>query len=173
MATLTLSRSDLFPPGTTVSIRAAGSKRDGQAPCGAEVASGTVDAAGALSVTSGSVLSLTSYVCYALVGAEHRYAMARSTLDLFDVGGAVGTGDTANAANTLLNVSASAGAFRIGQRITGPKIPPGTYLVSGSGASWVMSANATGNGSGVALKADSGLTWRATVKRRRAAIGTV
>lgn len=171
MATLTCSRSDVFPPTATVTVHPLGAKRDGQAPCGAAVASGTVDAAGALSITDSDIVSGTTFELYSLVGTEHRYLRARSTLDIFDTGSAVGTGDT-NSTTALANVSASAGAFAIGQRITGPGIPAGTFLVSGSGASWVMSAAATATASSVALKADGAMVWKARLRRRRAALGT-
>jgi hypothetical protein len=154
-----------------VSVRPFGSKRDGQAPCGAELASGTVDSGGALSITDSDIVSGTRFELYALVGSEHRYAAARSTLDIFDAGSAVGTGDT-NSTTALSNVAATSGAFQIGQRITGPGIPSGTRLVSGSGASWVMSAAATATATGVALKADSAYVWQARLRRRRALIGT-
>lgn len=81
MATLTCSRSDLFPPGTAVTVHPALSKRDGQAPTAASIASGTVDSAGALSITDSDIVGYTGFVLYALVGSEHRYAFARSTLD--------------------------------------------------------------------------------------------
>jgi hypothetical protein len=83
MATVTLNRSDLFPVGTLVGIYPGNSRpqaKDGP-PTSAVIASGTVDAAGALSVTNAGILSYTTYQAYANVGGEHRYARLRSTLD--------------------------------------------------------------------------------------------
>jgi hypothetical protein len=83
MATVTLNRSDLFPVGTSVGIYPGNSRpqaKDGP-PTSAVIASGTVDAAGALSVTNAGILSYQTYQAYALVNGEHRFARLRSTLD--------------------------------------------------------------------------------------------
>lgn len=195
MATVTLRRSDIFPVGTSVGIYPAASQRRGQNPPGpptaAAIASATVDAAGLLTVTNAGILSYTQYVAYALVSGEHRYANLRSTLDIYDTGRATGTGDTTNTSAALANVSAATGAFAIGQRVSGPGIPPGTFLIAGSGASWTMSDKATasatvsieGHGASPAIAGGPGgigaqlqpvgvTRWRAQVMQRRAAIGT-
>lgn len=96
MASISLNRSDLFPVGTTVSIVAGSPPPDGGPPAGTVVTTGVVDAAGLLTVSHAGILSLSSYVAYAQVGSEHRYAKVRSTLDVFDTGGGTGTGDTAS-----------------------------------------------------------------------------
>lgn len=188
MATITVARSDLWPVGTSVGIYAAGAQNDNRAPNGAAIASASVDSAGLLTVTSGSLLSLTSYVAAASVGGVWRYARCRSTLDTFDRGTAVGT-VTTNGTTALSSVSASSGAFAVGQRISGAGIPAGTRLVSGSGSSWVMSAAATASASGVAVSAEgaragvavlgstvvpqtAGTTWAARVAQRRVTAGT-
>jgi hypothetical protein len=188
MATVTVARSDLWPIGTTVSIYPAGARNAG-APAAAAIASAAVDAAGLLTVTSGSILSLTPYVAAAQVGGEWRYAIVRSTADVYDRGVAVGTGDLTSGLTTLTNVSASSGAFAVGQRINGTGIPSGTRLISGSGASWVLSTKATASGTGVALVADGarvpaanlGATavpsrystpWGAQLMQRRSIAGT-
>lgn len=173
MPTVTLSRSDLFPIGTTVGIYpAAAQGADGSAPRAAAIATGVVDAAGALSVTDAGILSYTAYIAAASVGGSWNYARLRSTLDVTDTGKGIGTGDTAIGSAALANVSASSGSFQIGQRISGPAIPPGTFLISGSGASWVMSDKATANGTGVALEGHGAARWRARVMRRRSLAGT-
>jgi hypothetical protein len=80
---VTLSRSDLFPVGQSVGIypgTARPQNVDGP-PTAAVIASGTVDAAGNLSVTNAGILSYTTYLAYASVGGEHRFARLRSTLD--------------------------------------------------------------------------------------------
>jgi hypothetical protein len=140
-------------------------------PSGAEIASGTVDAAGALSVTDAAILSGTAYALYASVGGEHRYAIARSTLDIFDGGTFTATGDTDGTA-TLLNVSASAGTVQAGMRITGPGIRPGTRILSVSGGTVVMDSTATATATGVTLRGDGAYAWRAKLRRRKIAIGT-
>jgi hypothetical protein len=79
MATVTLNRSDLFPVGTSVGIYPGNSRpqaKDGP-PTSAVIASGTVDAAGALSVTNAGILSYQTYQAYALVNGEHRFARLR------------------------------------------------------------------------------------------------
>lgn len=174
MATVSVARSDLFPPTTTVGIYPPGSDRryyDGP-PTAAVIASAAVDAAGLLTVTDAGIVAGKTYVAYASVGGQHRSVTVRSTLDKFDTGRATGTGDTTNGSASLANVSATTGAFVIGQRITGPGIPPGTYLVAGSGASWTMSGKATATASTVALEGHGTYRWRAKVMQRRAAIGT-
>jgi hypothetical protein len=197
MPTVSISRSDLYPVGTTVGIYPAGAQRVGQTPSGpptaAVIATGVVDAAGNLSVTNAGILSYTQYVAYALVNGEHRYARLRSTLDTYDYGVATFTADTSSGANTLLSVSVSVGAVAIGQRVEGVGIPPGTYIVSGSGASWVMSDKATATATGVTLRAygaspsvtgggqgvgatpqppTQSTRWAARVRQRRATAGT-
>ena len=73
------------------------------------------------------------------------------------IGGVAGTpptatGVTATTANGSPNLTAVAGGTLLpGQPISGTNIPAGTYIVSVSGATAVMSANATGAGTGVAL----------------------
>jgi hypothetical protein len=189
MASVTLNRPDLYPAGTTVGVYPAGAKQSGQAPGAAVIATGVTDSAGALSVTNAGILSGTQYVCWASVGGENRYAFVRSTLDTFDTGRATGTGNTTSGSAALASVTATTGAFAIGQRIVGPGIPPGTFLIAGSGASWTMSDKATATASGVALEGHGarvpaavlGATavpsrqatgWRAQLLQRRSITGT-
>lgn len=172
MATVTLRRSDLFPVGTQVGIYPGGSDQPGAQPRAAELAHATVDSDGLLTVTDAAVGSGRALIAAASVGGEWRYARCRSTLDLQDIGSAVGTGDTVSGSTALANVSATSGTFQNGQRITGPGIPGGTTLVTGSGAAWVMSAKATATANTVALKADSAYVWQARLRRRRVALGT-
>lgn len=163
MATLTAARSDVFPPGTSVAVIPVGGVHHGGPPKAATIVSGTVDAAGLLSVTDANILSLTAYGLYAQVGGEYRYLRARSTLDVYDRGTATGTVNTTNGSANLSSVSASVGAFTVGQFITGPGIPAGTRLKSGSGAAWVMDANATVTASSVAVAAYGGQAPAANV----------
>lgn len=187
MATVSLTRPDLFPNGTVVGIYPAAAKNPGQPPTAAAIASGTV-ASDNLSVTNAGILSYTSYVAAAQVGGVWVYANLRSTLDITDTGTATGTGNTTSGSASLSSVSASSGAFAIGQRVTGPGIPAGAHLIGGSGASWTMSDKATATASGVALVAYGASApvattgaatrpantskWRAQVAQRRAALGT-
>lgn len=192
MATVTIARSDLWPVGTTVGIYAADAQSpEGGAPNGAAIASAAVDAAGLLTVTNGSLLSLTRYVAAASVGGTWRYARCRSTLDVTDLGRATGTA-TLNGTTALTSVVATTGAWAIGQRIVNAPgsvgIPPGTFLVAGSGGSWTMSAAATASGAGVGIEGHGatvpvavlGATavtspisrWRARVMQRRSIAGT-
>lgn len=75
MATVTVRRSDLWPPGTVVSVypRGAGARRLG-GPSGASVASATVAADGSVALP---LPDSAPYVAYALVGGEHRYVWVR------------------------------------------------------------------------------------------------
>lgn len=193
MPTVTLTgRSDLFPVGTTVGIYAGNSQRPAPGPpTSPAIATGVVDAAGNLSVTNAGILQGVRYSAYANVGGIDVSTQVRSTLDVSDTGKGIGTA-TLNSTTALTLVSATVGAFAIGQRITGPGIPAGTYLIAGSGANWTMSAAATASGAGVAIQAegaspavvppDKGVgalavpvpvtTWRAKVAQRRAIIGT-
>lgn len=189
VATATIARSDLWPVGTSVSIFPAASKVPGQPPGSPAIASASVDAAGLLTITNAGVLAGTRYVCYAAINGDHRYAFVMSTADTFDRGVAVGTGDTGIGSPNLANVSASSGAFAVGQRINGPGIPSGTRLISGSGNAWVMSGAATASASTVALAADGArapaanlgstlvpsrlsTTWAAQLRQRRSIAGT-
>jgi hypothetical protein len=194
MPSVIVSRSDLFPVGTTVGIYPGTSRPpDGDGPPGsAVIASAAVAAGGSLTVTNAGILQGVDYVAYAKIGNEHRYVKVRSSLDISGLAGTVGTGDTTSGSAALANVSASSGAFAIGQRIEGPGIPAGTFLIAGSGASWTMSAKATASASGVALgghgaypaavpaNLGSGALarpvaqtkWQAKVMQRRSILGT-
>lgn len=191
MPTVTLARSDLFPVATVVGIYPAGAQNDA-GPGAAVIATGTVDAAGNLSVTSASILALTTYVAGALVGGAWRWARLRSTLDVAELGRATGTGTLTSGSTALTSVAVATGAFAIGQRIVNAPgsvgIPPGTFLIAGSGASWTMSAAATASAAGVAIEGHGatvpvaviGATpvtspisrWRARVMQRRSLAGT-
>lgn len=173
MPTVRSLRSDVFPPGTTVSVRPYGSKVDGQAPGGAELATGMVDSAGVLEITDSDIVSGTRFVLYAAVGGEHRYLNVRSTLDIHDAGTFTATGDTISGSTTVSNVSASVGSVQAGMRITGTGISAGTRVHSVSGATVTLTAAATATATGVTLRGDSAYVWRAKVRRRRAALGTV
>jgi hypothetical protein len=193
MATVTIARSDLFPVGTTVGIYPAGAfppaNQTPSAPGAAAIASAAVAANGTLTVTDAGILSYTRYVAAANVGGTWVYARCRSTLDAFDYGRALGTGDTASGSTALANVVATSGAFAVGQRISGPGIPGGTFLRAGSGAAWTMTAAATATGTTVALEgngaqvpaANLGATvipsrirtgWQAQLAQRRSIAGT-
>jgi hypothetical protein len=193
MATVTIARSDLFPVGTTVGIYPAGAfppaNQVPSAPGAAAIASAAVAANGTLTVTDAGILSYTRYVAAANVGGTWVYARCRSTLDAFDYGRALGTGDTVSGSPALTNVVATSGAFAVGQRISGPGIPGGTFLRAGSGAAWTMTAAATATGTTVALEgngaqvpaANLGATvipsrirtgWQAQLAQRRSIAGT-
>jgi hypothetical protein len=173
--------------GTTVGVYPADSQTP-NAPGAAAIATGVVAADGSLSITNAGILSGTTYLCAAQVGGVWQAARARSTLDTFDAGTATGTATTVSGSPNLSSVSASTGAFAVGQIITGPGIPPQTRLFSGSGASWVMTAAATASAT-VAVVAYGarvpvavlGLTvnpqtpstgWAARLRQRRATAGT-
>jgi hypothetical protein len=189
VATITAARSDIFPVGTSVGAYPGNARQPGQAASAAAIASATVAADGTLTITDAGILSLTPYVLYASVGGEHRYLRARSTLDVFDRGTAVGTADTTNGSASLANVTASSGAFAVGQRINGAGIPSGTRLISGSGNAWVMSATATATASTVPVVTDGGRApaanlgataipsrvstpWQVQLRQRRSVAGT-
>jgi hypothetical protein len=189
MATVTVNRPDIFGASTSVGIYPGDSFTPGQAPRAPAIASASTDAAGALSVTSGSLLSLTSYWAAAQIGGVWVGTRARSTLDTFDRGTAVGTADTTNGSPNLANVTASSGAFAVGQRINGAGIPSGTRLISGSGNAWVMSATATATASTVPVVTDGGRApaanlgataipsrastpWQVQLRQRRSIAGT-
>lgn len=189
VATVTLARSDVFPVGTTVGIYPGNSINPGQAPGSAVIASAAVDAAGLLTVTNAGILSLTPYIASASVNGVWQSLRVRSTLDVFDYGRATGTATTTNASASLTLVSPTTGAFAIGQRVVGAGIPAGTFLISGSGASWTMSDKATASAAGVAIEGHGaqvgaavlGATvvpsriatkWRAQLMQRRATAGT-
>lgn len=187
MPTVTLAPHKHYPVGTTVGIYPPGSANPGAPPTAPAIASAATDAAGLLTVTNAGILQGVTYVAYAAVNGEHRYISVRSTLDVTDRGTAVGT-LTTNGTTALASVSVSSGALAVGQRIVGAGIPPGAYLVSGSGANWVMSAPATASASGVAFTADGATpavanlgataipkntsTWQAQVRQRRQIMGT-
>lgn len=80
------------------------------------------------------------------------------------------TGVTASTTNGSPNLTAVAGGtLSPGQPISGTGIPAGTYIVSTSGATAVMSANATATGTGVALTQTTAIETRWYVKSVAAA----
>jgi hypothetical protein len=189
VATITAARSDVFPVGTSVGAYVAAAKNPGQAPGAPAIASASVAADGSLTITNAGIASLTPYVLAAQVNGTWQYIHARSTLDTFDRGTAVGTADTTNGSASLANVTASSGAFAVGQRINGAGIPSGTRLISGSGAAWVMSATATATASTVPVVTDGGRApaanlgataipsrastpWQVQLRQRRSIAGT-
>lgn len=180
MAGFVLKRSDIFPIGTSVgaypaSARLAGD-RDAAPAAAAAVESQTVDAAG--TATFVALAADTDYLFYALVGGQHRMTRGRTktvtgpTSVQGAQGRAVGVATTTSGSAALTAVSATTGAFQVGQYVSGVGIPAGTYLIAGSGASWTMSAAATASGVGVAMEGHRAYSWRATVMRRRVAAGT-
>lgn len=175
MATVTLRRSDLFPVGTTVGIYPRGSGApagyDGP-PRAAAIASAIVDAAGLLTVTDVGILAGTDYNAYAKIGTEHRYARVRSTVDTFDRGTVVGTGDITNGSFTILNAAASSGSFQIGQVLSGAGIKAGTTINNIVGATLAIDQAATATALGSALTGEGGKRWVSRVKARKALIGT-
>lgn len=170
IATLTCARSDLFTVGSTVTVHPDGLLRTDGPPGGAPIASGTVGADGALSITDSDIVSGTTFILYA--AATGKMCKARSTLDIQDIGGARGTGDTTSGSASVTNLSTSAGSFRAGQRIGGAGIPGGTTIFSISGSTITLSARATATASTVVLVAEGAFAWQAKVRRRRVALGT-
>lgn len=174
MPTVSVARSDVFPVGTVVGIYPAMAHRDGGPPSAAAIATGTVDGAGALSVTNAGILGGVDYVAYAAVGGQHRYLRTRSTLDVSTtaIGIGSGTGNTTNGSADIASASASSGSFQVGQRISGPGIPAGARIKKIVGGTLTLTEKATATAVGVALQAEHAGTWRAQVERRRDAIGT-
>lgn len=172
MANFVLNRSDVFPVGTTVGAYPNANPATGHdgAPPGAATESQAVGAAGTATFTT--LATDTPYIFAALVNGVWVKVRGRVATP-FDSGRTVGTGDTTNAAATVANAAATVGTWRVGQRITGAGIPPGTFIKSISGATLTMSNNATATAVGAALEGHSGKTWRAKVAQRRNAIGTI
>jgi hypothetical protein len=171
MPSVALTRPDAFPDGTSVGIYPASSRNPGDVPTAAVIASGTV-ASNALSVTNAGILQGVGLVAYAKVGSEHRYVALRSTLDVSDTGIGSGTGNTTNGSASVTSAVASSGSFQIGQRISGPGIPPGARIKAISGGTLTLTDKATATASGVALTAEHAGSWRAQVDRRKDKIGT-
>jgi hypothetical protein len=86
VATVSTTRTDLFPVGTSVGVYPAGSAVPGAGVQGTAIASGTVDAAGALSISNAGIVDHTAYVLYAAVGGQHRTLNVRSTTSGFTAG---------------------------------------------------------------------------------------
>src|SRR5690349_9268746 len=78
MASFTLTDVGRFPSGTSVGVYLAEARKDGQAPAGSVVTSGTM---GASSVTFSGLADYREYVAYALVGGAHRYSGFRAQPD--------------------------------------------------------------------------------------------
>lgn len=182
MANLVISRPDLFPDGTSVSaFPAISRKADGSPPGGPALETQTVSSGIATFTT---LANDTAYTFYA--AATGRYLNQR--LSTTDTGSATGTLTTTSGTPNLSSVTVTTGALAVGQRILAAGIPPGSYIISGSGNAWVMSAPATASGSGVAFTADGATPavanlggtavpkqttkWQAKVRQRRQIQGT-
>lgn len=167
MPNLVVNRPDRFPNGTVVdAYPASARKARGDLPPGGPILETQTVASNIATFTT--LAADTPYTFYA--AATGQYLNQR--LSTTDLGKAVGTGDTTSGSAALATVAATSGTFQIGQRITGPGIPPGTFLIAGSGASWTMSDKATASATGVALEGHGAYRWRARLMRRRAALGT-
>lgn len=174
MAVITVSnRSGLFPVGTSVGLYPAGSlpSGSGRPPGAAAIVSATVDAAGVLTFNDPLVVAGVPYVASAAIAGFPALRVTASD-SVAAQGRATGVGDTSSGSNTLLNVTTVTGAWVVGQRVTGPGIPAGTFVQGVSGSTLTLSDKATATATGVALEGHRGGTWRAQVMRRRAAIGT-
>lgn len=242
MASVTVNRPDLFPPGTTVALYPAGGGAPGSGvdrkPAGAVLAaasaSGTATTASGsnqltavtgsawavgmivtgtgipsgtrITAVSGTTLTLskaataagtavaitggdqvvaddgslsfcnvvadTTYVAYALVGGQHRSLRVRSGDSLAALGRGTGVGSTTAASASVTAAVAAAGAFLVGQRVSGPGIPAGARIVAISGGTLTLTEKATATAAGVALEAHEGTSWRARARARRTALGT-
>jgi hypothetical protein len=178
MASFNLARSDLFPVGTSVAAYPAAAlrKSEDSVPSGAATESQVVGATGVAAFVA--LAADTDYVFFAVVGGQKRMTKGRTKTATGAqsvrgaLGQATGVATTSSGSASLTAVSASTGAFAVGQLISGPGIPAGARLISGSGASWTMDTKATASGVGVAVVADAGNTWAARVKARRVAVGT-
>jgi hypothetical protein len=175
MATVTLRRTDLWPVGTTVGIYPGGSVPADVTthPTQLSLATAVIDAAGLLTVTDAAILSYTDYVAAAAdaAGTWH-YARCRSTLDIQERGIVTGTLDIDETA-VATNAVATVGSFQIGQRLSGTGIRPGTLIQNVVGGTLALSQTASATATGVAVQGEGGLRWKATIMRRRAAIGTL
>ena len=133
MPTITLpASSNPYPVGTVVGAYAPGSDVTAPAaPVGAAIATGTVDAANALSITNAGIVAGKDYVLYAAAG-PNPYVRARSTLDKADTGRAAGTGTLTTGSPAVDALTATSGRFEVGQRIRTitalASIPPGTFI---------------------------------------------
>jgi hypothetical protein len=149
-----------------------GAKIPGQGPVGATIAA-VSSTGGTVTITDGAILSLTDYVLYAHVGNSHNYCDVRSTLDIFDAGKFILTGDISQGSPTVSNVSVSLGQALAGSRISGSGIPAGTTIANVVDATTLtLSANATATGTSVSMNGEGAYTWQARVRRRRLALGT-
>ena len=87
------------------------------------------------------------------LGVEGQSTTAKGTGDL--AGPASGKGDLIAGSNTIAGVSASAGAFAVGQQLSGVGIPQDAVVLSVQPGGIVLSVDATASGEGVALSAVS------------------
>lgn len=80
MATVALTRPDLFPPGTRVELHPEqGGFERRSTPATEAVAEGTVGSDGWLRVTDDRLVRLTNYIAYAEIAGEPRQARLKAT----------------------------------------------------------------------------------------------
>jgi tetrahydromethanopterin S-methyltransferase subunit B len=142
--------------GTNVGIYPAGARNPGSTPTAAVIAFAAVDAAGLLTVTDAGILQGVRYVAYSSVGGVPTYCACRSTLDKSDTGVGSGTGTTTSGSPIVTALTATSGAFAVGQRMNLPTpgvIPPGTHIkaLTASG-----NKSATGDTAGLITSAAHG-----------------
>lgn len=175
MASVSVSRADLFPVGTVVSLYSAAAHPAGggvdRAPSGSAVTTATVQADGSLTFTG--ITADLAYVAYAAVGGQHRSLRVRSADSVAALGRGAGTVSTTSGSATASSATASSGSFQIGQRIAGAGIPPQTRIKDISGSTLTLTNKATATASGVSVTVEAGTSWAAKARARRAALGTV
>jgi hypothetical protein len=158
-----------WTPGANVSayggLSLAASRGDAQA-AGAAIETVAADAAG--TATHITLANDTPYVLQQAGAAR----TVRARLSTQDTGRTVGTGDVTNGSPTVLNAAATVGAWRVGQRITGTGIPPGTFIKNIVTTTLTMTNNATATNVGTALEGHGGFKWQAKLAQRRNAVGT-
>lgn len=169
MATFILRRSDVFPVGTVVGAYPVTSPPavDGP-PGGATTETATVAADGSATFTT--LAADRVYTFAAQVAGTWR--RVRGQVSAAASARAVGTASTTSGSTALTAVTATSGAFVPGQLVTGPGIPPGTYIFGGSGSAFTMTDKATATATGVPIEGHGATTWRARARQRRHDRGT-
>lgn len=137
--TLSLSTLVVIPTATNISF----TTNTGGAPLSASYVQGTE---GEVLVRSSIMVQVNGTTPPQAGGAVYIRTVANASLPGTSVGDFEAAADLATSSltigttigSTTLTTSASTGIV-VGQMVTGPGIPPNTYIVSGSSTTWVMS----------------------------------
>ena len=158
-----------WPAGASVKAYPAAALTPGSdgVPAGAAAETQTASAGGVATFTT-----LADNTPYVLHTAGVRPVRARIKTSHDERGVATGTVNTTSGSATFSTLTATAGTWRVGMRISGPGIPRGTRIKTLSAGAGTFDRKATATATGAAVEGDGANDPKAVLMRRRHDRGT-